>query len=113
MDFETYKELLADYLETGSVDRLLAEYGYPAEIRLSAEDFIKALKIIAAVSDCDINKLIELSGLNASKFAAKYVLPYRTLLDWIASGKCRRYDAVHVGYIMIAGLEAVEIAEKE
>lgn len=109
MDFETFKALIKDYLELGrSVDKLLAEYGYPPEIRLSAEDFIKALKIVAAAADCDINALIELTGLNTIDFARKFVKPYSTMLKWTAKGQCPSSDAIYIGFIMVTELENAE-----
>lgn len=109
MDFETFKALIKDYLELGrSVDKLLAEYGYPPEIRLNAEDFIKALKIVAAAADCDINALIELTGLNTIDFARKFVKPYSTMLKWTAKGQCPSSDAIYIGFIMVTELENAE-----
>lgn len=113
MKFDAYKELISNYIRFGSKEKLLSEVGYPPEVKLELDNYIKAVKIVAAAADSDINALIKLSGLKGTEFSKKFVKPYSTLQKWVAKGSCPESDALYIGFIMIIDLEEEQKDEKE
>lgn len=115
MTYEYYKALIGEYINYGrSQERLLGEIGFPADITLDVDGFVKSIAIIAAVADEDVKALVTLSGLKGTAFARKYMLPYRTLQGWVEDKrKPPKYISVLIGYIMITELsnEVVDHAD--
>lgn len=104
----TYKQYLAyieDYKELGSAEQLLGQIGFPPDMTLTAEGLIAATNIIAAVAETDIKHLVSLSGLSMRSFAAKYMIPYRSLQNWCAEiRKPPEYLPILIGWEMITEL---------
>ena len=110
MTFDYYKTLLGEYINFGrSEEQFLGEVGYPADLDLSADGLIAAISIIAAVTDGDFKRLVEISGLKVASFARKFALPCRTLQDWIAHKRTPpQYIAMMIGYILICDLDSTD-----
>lgn len=104
----TYKQYLAyieDYKELGSAEQLLGQIGFPPDISLTADGLVGAVDIIAAAADGSIKQLVELSGLSMRSFAAKYMIPYRSLQNWCAEiRKPPEYLPILIGWEMITEL---------
>ena len=105
MTYEYYINLVKEAVNGNyNSERLLAEVGYPPEITLTADSFVKAIDVIIAVSNKSIKCLVELSGLSMRAFAAKLLIPYRTMQDWCANTrKPPEYVLIMIGYILISG----------
>lgn len=104
----TYKQYLAyieDYKELGSAEQFLGQIGFPADMDLTGEGLAAAVEIIAAVAETDVKRLVSLSGLSMRSFAAKYMIPYRTLQDWCSGArKPGGYIPMLIGWEMISEL---------
>lgn len=106
MTYEYYKTLIGEYIKLErSIERLLGETGFPAEIKLDVDGLVQAGKIIAAAAGGDLKQLLALSGLKGTVFAQKFQLPYRTLQDWCSKKRTPpEYLPILIGYIMISEL---------
>lgn len=107
MNYEYYKTLIGEYINLGrSEERLLGELGYPEEIKLDTDNFIKAVAVIAAVADANMKRLVELSEMSMTAFARMFRLPYRSLQNWCADVRTPpEYVPMLIGYILIMQLE--------
>lgn len=112
MNYDYYKALIGEYINLGrSEERLLGEIGFPPETEWDGEGLTKAVAIIAAAADNDTQRLVELSGLNMTKFARKFGLPYRSVQNWCAASdtykrKPPEYLPILIGYVLISEIEA-------
>lgn len=103
MDYNYYITLIGEYINAGrSQERFSAEIGFP-ETAPDEENFVKAISIIAAAADNNMKLLAELSGLSLSNFARKFLIPYRSLQNWVSSSrKPPDYLTILIGYILTA-----------
>lgn len=106
MNYEYYKMLVSEYINGGrSAERLLAEVGFPTELDLTADELTKAVAIIAAAADGNIQQLCQLAELKMSEFARKFGLPYRTAQDWCAGRRNPpEYLPILIGFILVSEL---------
>lgn len=105
MTFARYKDLLDEYISSGrSKEKMLAKISDPSEIAHDIDGLVRAVKIIAASADSDIRSLVELTGLSNKEFSREYMIPYRSVQNWLAKGESRQADAVYIGYAMIQDL---------
>ncbi|MCH5206891.1 MAG: hypothetical protein J1F09_08040 [Oscillospiraceae bacterium] len=106
MTYDYYKTLLGEYINFGrSEEQFLGEVGYPADLDLSADGLIAAISIIAAVTDGDFKRLVDLSGLKMTDFSRKFAIPYRTVQDWCSKDRTPpEYLPMLIGYAMIGDL---------
>lgn len=104
MTYEYYLTLIGEYINFGhDHSRLLGEIGFPSELDLTADELTKAVAIIAAAADGNIQQLCQLAELKMSEFARKFGLPYRTAQDWCAGRRQPpEYISRLIGYVMIA-----------
>ncbi len=100
-----YVAYIEDYKELGSAEQLLGQIGFPPDEDLTAEGLAAAVNVIAAVAETDIKHLVSLSGLSMSSFAAKYMIPYRTVQDWCSGvRKPADYIPMLIGWEIISEL---------
>jgi len=110
MTYDYYNSLVKEAINLGcNADRLLAEIGYPSNIKLDADAFVKAVGIIVAAATNDIRRMAELGGLSVRSLALKTNIPYRTMQNWCnsesASGrKPPEYLPILLGFILISEL---------
>jgi hypothetical protein len=107
MTYHYYQSLLGEYINLGrSEEQLLGQIGFPPEIELSPDDFVKAIHIIAAAADNDMTRLINLAGLSVSAFGRDYNIPLRTLQEWCAKRRNPpEYVVRLLGYALIGGFD--------
>lgn len=107
MTFDYYKTLIGEYINLGkSEEKLIAEIGYPEDITLSPDGFIKAISIIGSVVEHDIKRLVELSGLSMRALSVKFAMPYRTLQDWCSGNRpATEYIIMLIGYALIGDIK--------
>lgn len=112
MDFKTYLAYIGEYKNLGSAEELLGQIGFPPDMTLTADSLVTATKIIAAVGDNNIAALIELSNLNMAAFSRKYLIPYRTVQDWVSGVRTTtEYVTMLIGWELITELETEEITD--
>lgn len=88
MDFQTYLALVDECKNYSSAEMLLAEYGYPPNCKLSADELVRAFNIIWAVSEANVRRLAELSCTKGyTTFCRKYGIPVRTGQRWIGADR--------------------------
>lgn len=106
MNYEYYRSLIGEYINGGrSAERFLAEVGFPTELDLTADELTKAVAIIAAAADGNIQQLCQLAELKISEFARKFGLPYRTAQDWCAGRRNPpEYLPILIGFILVSEL---------
>lgn len=82
MTYTRYQELIAAYLESGSLS--------------------ESPETIAAAAEGNIKKLVEIAGGNMSAFSRAYGIPLRTVQDW-CSGRAKpgEYIPRLIGYTLI------------
>lgn len=109
MNFKTYLAYIGECKNLGSAEALLGEIGFPPDMTLTADSLVTATKIIAAVGNNNIAALIELSGLNMAAFSRKYLIPYRTVQDWVSGVRTTtEYVTMLIGWELITELEKTE-----
>lgn len=106
MPYEYYRLWISEYINLGrSEERLLGEIGFPPNIKLEADQFVKAIHIIASVAEKNINELIKTSGKSQTAFGRKYNIPLRTVQSWV--GGVRQpadYIVMLIGWAMVSEL---------
>ena len=107
MTYSYYITLIGEYINLGrSEEQLLGQIGFPAEIDVEPEKFVKAIKIIGAAADANIEMLVELSELSQTAFGRKYGFPLRTVQSWCADNrKPPEYVVRLIGYAMLGELQ--------
>lgn len=104
MNYNYYLTLIGEYINAErSQERFSAEIGFP-ETAPDEKNFVKAISIIAAAADNNMKLLVELSGLSLSNFSKKFMIPYRSLQNWVSDSKNSRkppdYLTILIGYIL-------------
>lgn len=102
MKYSYYLAYIAEAKNYESSAALLAEYGYPGDCPLSADNLIKAFEIIYAVAHDDFAAIV---GDNLVAFARKFSIPRRSMQNWkLGATKPPEYILQMIGYILIAEL---------
>lgn len=109
MNYPEYLGYVSEASNYPCAAALLAEYGYPADCRLSPDNLVKAFDIIWAVSKGDFAAL---TGSNRSAFARKFSIPPRSLQNWeLGTREAPPYIIQMIGFILITDL--IDASEKE
>lgn len=102
MKYTKYLAYVGEAKNYESPTALLAEYGYPGDCPLSADNLIKAFEIIYAVANDDFAAIV---GDNLVAFARKFSIPRRSMQNWkLGATKPPEYILQMIGYILIAEL---------
>lgn len=107
MTYNYFINLVKDAAEIKNEEAFVGEVGFPAEIDLEAEDFLKALHIIFIAANGTFKELIE--GKSLSAVSRYYGIPYRSLQNWCREERTApSYVRCMLAYAMIS-----DIAEGE
>ena len=102
MKYVEYLAYVDEAKNYGSAAELLADYGYPGDCPLSADNLIKSFEIIYAVAHDDFSSIV---GDNLAAFSRKFLIPRRTIQNWeLGIRKAPDYILQMIGYILIAEL---------
>ena len=109
MKYEHYKTLIDEYIEAGrSKENFCATIGFPAYSKID-ENILKVIGLVAAAADNDMKSMVKLSDMKLIHFSRKFMIPYRSLQNWIYDAKSARkppeYLVMMIGYILITEIE--------
>lgn len=107
MDYKTYLSLVAE-AKNGEYtpETLLAEWGYPADCTISAENLPKAFEIIFGVAESDIKAIAKAAGNSVKALSEKFKISYFTTQKWAGNQRSApSYVLEMIGYIIISELD--------
>lgn len=103
MTFDRFYGLLRDAVEFCSEDQFVGEVGYPEDISMDADSFLKVLHIIYTAANGSFKELV--AGHKLVGISRGYGMPYRTLQDWASADRTPpEYVKYLLAFAMISDL---------
>ena len=101
MDYVYYKNLLKVAEGFDDFDKFVGEVGFPEQITLGTDQYVKALHIIFAVANGKLRDAIE--GYKISYVHNLLDIPRSTFQDWIyGNSNISKYDKQLIGFALIS-----------
>ena len=97
IDYKRFQEIVSACEEQPDRDLFLAEYGIPQWILNEVTDSEgKAVELITAIHTVvhmTAAELVKASGMTQTKFAARFMIPLRTVQNWVGGQRTMpRYE---------------------
>jgi hypothetical protein len=109
ISYEYYSTLIGEASSLPTVEELIKDMGYPADMPENIENYVKMMKIIFTVANGKFSELVELSGLTLTAFAQRFNLSYRSAQNWVAGIRSAPlYVNQLLGYAMIGDIYNAE-----
>ena len=97
IDYKRFQEIVSACEEQPDQDLFLAEYGIPewvlSEVTDDEEKAVEMIKNIHHITHITAKNLITESGMSQTKFAARLMIPLRTVQNWCGGQRAmRKYE---------------------
>lgn len=103
MTYNYFLNLVKDASGLPTEEQFIGEVGFPADIELDDDDFLKAMHIIYTAANGDFKDIVD--GYNLASFSRTYAIPYRTLQDWRSGVRSAPVYVKHlIAYAIISNL---------
>lgn len=101
MNYIYYKNLLKVAERFDDIDKFIGEVGYPEQITLDTDQYVRELHIIFAVANGKLRDVIE--GYKISYIHTLLDIPRSTFQDWIyGNSNISKYDKELIGFALIS-----------
>lgn len=95
--YQRFKEIVTEAETQPDQDLFIAEYGIPewilTEVTNDEEKAVEMIKNIHHITHITAKNLITESGMSQTKFAARFMIPLRTVQNWCGGQRAmRKYE---------------------
>ena len=104
IDYKRFQEIIYAAGEQSDREMFLAEYGIPewiyTEVTDNEEKAVELIKAIHTVIFMTPAELVKASGMSQSKFAARFMIPLKTVQNWTTSSKSARTMPIYTKFMI-------------
>lgn len=105
IDYKRFQEIVSTCEEQPDWDLFLAEYGIPQwilnEVTDSEGKAVEMITTIHTVVHMTAAELVKASGMSQTKFAARFMIPLRTVQNWVGGQRTMpRYEKFMLAAIL-------------
>lgn len=104
MTYTRFLDLVRSAAESKDEEMFIGEVGYPADISLDSDGFLKAMHIVYIAANGKFKELVE--GHTLARLSRNFNIPYRTLQRWCAEERESPIYVKHlIAFALISELE--------